>query len=66
VDHLVDAVVTLPDSKLDVYAENLRSIMSDLIRAIDDPSHTMRVTLDDAIEAVRTAERATKFAHPEG
>ena len=66
VDHLVDAVVTLPDSKLDVYAENLRSIMADLIKAIDDPSHVMRVTLDDAIEAVRTAERATKFAHPEG
>ena len=64
VDHLVDAVVTLEDSKLDVYASNLRSIMADLIKAIDDPSHVMRVTLDDAIESVRTAERATRFAHP--
>ena len=64
VDHLVDAVVTLEDSKLDVYASNLRSIMADLIEAIDDPSHVMRVTLDDAIESVRTAERATRFAHP--
>jgi len=64
VDHLVDSVVTLEDSKLDVYASNLRSIMADLIEAIDDPSHVMRVTLDDAIESVRTAERATRFAHP--
>ncbi len=65
VDHLIDAVVTLSDSKLDVYAEGLRLIMADLIQAIDDPTHVMRVTLDDAIEAVRTAERATRFAHPE-
>jgi len=66
VDHLVDAIVTLEDSKLDVYASNLRSIMADMIAVIDDPSHAMRVTLDDAIEAVRTAEKATRFAHPEG
>jgi len=64
VDCLVDAVVTLEESKLDVYASNLRSIMADLIRAVDDRSHVMRVTLDDAVEAVRTAERATRFAHP--
>jgi len=64
VDYLVDAVITLEDSKLDIYASNLRSIMADLIHAIDDSSHAMRVTLDNAIEAVRTAERATRFAHP--
>lgn len=60
----VSAVIELNDSKMDVYSENLRSIMSDLIDAIEDPSHRMRVTLDDAIEAVRTAEMATKFVHP--
>lgn len=58
--------IELAEPKLEVYAENLRSIMADLIRAIDDPSHRMRVTIDDAIEAVRTAERATAAAHPEG
>jgi predicted dehydrogenase len=65
VSHLVDVVVSLEESKLEVYASNLRSIMADMIAAIDNPSHQMRVTLDDAIEAVRIAERATKFAHPE-
>jgi len=66
VDHLIDTVITLPDSKLDVYADSLRTIMGDLIRAAEDPSHIMRVTLDDAMEALRVAERATLFAHPTG
>ncbi|MDH7600864.1 MAG: Gfo/Idh/MocA family oxidoreductase [Armatimonadota bacterium] len=65
VDHLVDAVLSLDESKLETYASNLRSIMADLIAAIDNPSHQMRVTLEDGIEAVRVAERATKFAHPD-
>ncbi len=58
------AALTLEDEKLDVYAQNLRSIMADLIQAIDEPSHVMRVSVDDAIEAVRIAEAATTFAHP--
>jgi predicted dehydrogenase len=64
VDYLIDTHITLPDAKLDVYASGLRAIMDDLIAAIESPSHTMRVTLDDALEAVRVAEKATLFAHP--
>jgi predicted dehydrogenase len=52
--------IKLDEPKLEVYAENLRGIMGDLIQAIDDPSHKLRVTLDDAIEAVRVGEMATK------
>lgn len=51
--------------KMDVYSENLRSIVNDFVRAIDEPEHWMKVTLDDGIEAVRTAEMATKAIHPE-
>lgn len=65
VDCEFEARVALGAPKLEVYSESLRAIMSDLVRAIDDPSHKMRVTLDDGIEAVRTAEMATRFAHPE-
>lgn len=65
VDYSFRARLELSESKMDVYAENLRSIMDDLIQAIDNPGHKLRVTLDDAIEAVRTAEMATKFAHPD-
>ena len=60
VEYEVNTGIKLEDSKLEVYAQNLRGIMGDLIQAIDDPSHKMRVTLDDAIEAVRVAEMATK------
>ncbi|MCE5321838.1 Gfo/Idh/MocA family oxidoreductase [bacterium] len=64
VDYEINTVVELDEEKLDVYAENLRSIMADLILKIDDPAHNMRVTIDDALEAVRIAEKATRFAHP--
>ncbi|MCL5103777.1 MAG: Gfo/Idh/MocA family oxidoreductase [Armatimonadetes bacterium] len=64
VEYEVNTEVELEEPKLDVYADNIRAIMSDFVQAIDDPSHNMRVTIDDAIEAVRVAEKATNFAHP--
>lgn len=64
VGYEVSAVIRLEQPKSEVYQSHLRAIMADLIRAIEDPSHRMRVTLDDAIEAVRVAQRATLIAHP--
>lgn len=60
VEYELHTTFKLDEPKLEVYAENLRSIMADLVQAIDDPAHRLRVTLDDAIEAVRVAEMATK------
>jgi len=60
VEYEVKATIKLDEPKLEVYAENLRGIMADLIAAIDDPSHKLRVTIGDAVEAVRVAEMATK------
>ena len=65
VEYDINAILKLEAPKLDIYADSLRAIMDDVIKAIDDPNHTMRVTIDDALEAVRTAERATRFAHPD-
>jgi predicted dehydrogenase len=64
VEYELDATIELASPKLEVYTENLQAIMSDLIHAVDDPSHEMRVSIEDAIEAVRVAEKATQFAHP--
>jgi predicted dehydrogenase len=64
VGYEVNAVIKLDKPKSEVYSDLLRDIMTDLIRAIDEPGHVMRVTLDDGIEAVRIAQRATEFAHP--
>lgn len=65
VEYDIDAKVRIEEPKLDIYADNVRAILADMIKTIENPSHKMRVTMDDAIEAVRTAEMATTFAHPE-
>jgi predicted dehydrogenase len=65
VEHSIQARVELSRPKIEVYSENLRAIMDDMVHAIDDPKHKMRVTLDDGIESVRVAEMATRFIHPE-
>ncbi len=64
VEEEIDAVLALEEEKSDVYSECLRLIMADLVKKIDNPSHKMIVTLEDGLEAVRTAEQATKAAHP--
>ncbi len=60
VEYEVNARVRLDQPKLEIYAQNLRDLMADFIIATDDPTHELRVTIDDAIEAVRVAEMATK------
>jgi len=61
----VEGRYALPQPKLDVYADCLRDIMGDMVRAIGDPSHRLRVTAEDGIEAVDVAERATEAARGE-
>jgi len=62
VEYELNTVVEMGDEKLDVYAQGIRAVMADFIEAIDNPKHKMRITIDAAIEAVRTAEMATKAA----
>jgi len=58
--------IEMEESKDQIYSDAVRGVMADLIAAADDPSHVMRVTIDDAIEAVRVAEAATLIAHTRG
>jgi predicted dehydrogenase len=44
------------------YANCVRALMSDMIAAIDDPNHKMRVTLADGRQAVETAVAAVESA----
>jgi predicted dehydrogenase len=66
VEYEINTAIEMEEPKMEVYAEGVRSIMADMIEAIDDPAHKMRVTIDEAIEAVRIAEQATNVAHPKG
>jgi predicted dehydrogenase len=62
--HEIKGGLELAQPKLEVYADGLRHIMVDLIESIENSEHQMRVSLDDAAEAVKTAYRAMQFAHP--
>lgn len=65
VEYSIQANAVIERPKMHVYGENLRSIMNDIVHAIDNSKTGLRVTLDDGIEAVRVAEMATKFIHPD-
>ncbi|MCX6343655.1 MAG: hypothetical protein NT018_01110 [Armatimonadetes bacterium] len=62
VEYELNTVIELDEPKLQVYAESIQMVMNDMIEAIDNPGHKMRIGIDDAIEAVRIAEMATKAA----
>ena len=56
----------LPKPKLDVYGDCLRSILQDMVFAIRNPKHQLRVTASDGIQAVAVAEQATAAARALG
>jgi predicted dehydrogenase len=49
--------------KIEVYGNLVRAMMMDVVAAIRDPKHRLRVSLEDGIAAVAVAEQATKAAH---
>lgn len=59
----VKGTTEIEQPKLEVYGSLLRAMMSDVVAAIKDPSHKLRVTLEDGINAVAIAETATESAH---
>jgi predicted dehydrogenase len=62
VDVLVRGRFSLPGTKAEVYAGCLRALMEDFLRHIEDPSHRMRVTLEDGLASLRVALGATADA----
>jgi len=62
VSHSVQGRYALPAPKLDVYGDCARSIVRDMVAAIRDPGHRLRVTAEDGAEAVAVAERAARAA----
>jgi len=55
------AEITKP--KVEVYGDLVRAMMLDVVAAVNDPKHELRVNLEDGITAVAVAEQATKAAH---
>jgi len=53
----------LNQPKTEVYGDLLRAMLLDVVAAVRDPSHELRVTLEDAVAALTIAEQATDAAH---
>ncbi len=61
----VKGTAGLLQPKMEVYGDLVREMMMDIVKAVRDPGHKLRVNMDDAIAAVAVAEHATKAAHSE-
>ncbi|MBO8127439.1 MAG: Gfo/Idh/MocA family oxidoreductase [Firmicutes bacterium] len=58
VTEMVIAQFEIGKRKQQVYAESVRRVLSDLIKKIEDPSHSMRITLNDGLTSLEIAELA--------
>lgn len=56
----VRGTTRVEEPKLEVYGTLVRANLSDVVKAIRDPNHKLKVTLEDGIAAVAIAEEATK------
>lgn len=58
-NEMVTGTFKIPASKGDIYGASVQAILSDLIRNIEDNTYKMKITLDDAVIALKTALLAT-------
>jgi predicted dehydrogenase len=52
----------LATSKGELYADLVRAVLTDLIQAVENPRHRLRVTLEDGLAALQTALEARRVA----
>jgi len=62
VDTLISGSFTINQKKTYVYSDSLRALMTDFIRAIENPNYSQRITLEDGLESLRIALMASKYA----
>lgn len=58
IEEMVEATFELPQTKSEVYGKCLQDIITDMITKIENPSHQLTITADDAFEALKTAVMA--------
>ncbi|MBD3583489.1 Gfo/Idh/MocA family protein [Flavobacterium selenitireducens] len=59
VEEMISATFEIPKTKGEVYGQCVQSIMSDLIRKIENDDHKLAITIEDAVVALQTALLAT-------
>jgi predicted dehydrogenase len=60
VDEMVSGTFELPQSKGEVYGECVQSILIDMIQKIENRDHKLKITIEDAVQALRIAILSTK------
>ena len=60
VSHQVEGTFNLRLSKREVYANAARAVLNDVLKAIADPAHKLRVPLEAGVEALQLSVEATK------
>ncbi len=62
VDEIVTASAEIASSKAEVYSNCVSRIMEDLVNAIEDPAHHLRVSIEDGVSSLDIACKASGFA----
>ncbi len=62
VEENVIAEFGLEKPKQEVYTDSVRRMLCDLIRKIENPDHTLRVSLEDGLSSLEIACKATEMA----
>ena len=58
VDEMIEGSFEIPQTKSEVYGKCLQDIITDVITKIENPQHPLRITAEDAFEALKAAVRA--------
>jgi hypothetical protein len=60
---MISGTFALSGDKDKVYRMAVRAVMADLIRAIDESEHRLRVSLEAGMASLKVAVEATRSAH---
>jgi hypothetical protein len=60
VSHQVEGTFSVRHTKREVYANASRAVLYDMLQAIANPSHKLRVPLESGIEVLKLSVEATK------
>jgi predicted dehydrogenase len=61
VDEMISGTFEIQHTKGEVYGKCVQSILSDVIKKIEDKDHVLTVTFEDGYEAVKIAVRASEY-----
>lgn len=62
VDEMVSATTEIASSKAEVYSNCVSRVLEDLVNAIENPAHSLRVSVEDGVSALDIACKASSFA----